>query len=96
MIYNNISIKINNFNDFNDVQFAAFRLGLKWKHLSNEKKQYLYGNQGVIGIGCVILIEDNLLSVSYIHQANSKIISSNEYIKQEGYLIKPNCKIISL
>lgn len=98
MIFNNIAIKIKNFNDFNKVQEISFKRGCKW-YFSDSNKQYLYANKGVIDIGMTILIKNKILYTSNIQQCikqNFDIIESNTYIFNKGFVEIKNFKILNI
>ncbi len=98
MIFDNVAIKIKNFNDFNEVQRISFKRGCKW-YFSDSNNQYIYGNNGRLDIGTVILIKNKTLYISTIQKSkknNINIIDSSLYINNKGFIEIKKFKLIDL
>lgn len=98
MIFDNVAIKIKNFNDFNEVQRISFKRGCKW-YFSDSNNQYIYGNHGRLDFGTVILIKNKTLYISTIQESkknNINIIESSLYINNKGFIKIKKFKLLEL
>lgn len=95
MIIDNTGVKIKSIKDFLEVQEIAFELGIKWQHMINDKKQYLFFNSGRIDYGCVLQIKNKILTKKNVHNCKLPLIFSNEYITKNG-VEEDTIKIINL